>query len=57
MIAMDGYIIDFVSNNWLTMSVALGILKVAAKLYPGSKDDEIVQMIADIFKLFRPGAK
>ena len=57
MIALDGHIIDFVSGNWLTMSVALGFLKIVAKLYPGAKDDEIVQMIGDMFKLFRPGAK
>ena len=53
MIAIDPLIIDFVSNNWVTLSLALGVLKIIAKLTPTIIDDSILALLAAVFSLVK----
>ena len=57
MIALDQPLMEFVSLNWFSLSLALGILKVLAKLTPWSHDDSIIQMISGLFSQIRGGKK
>jgi hypothetical protein len=50
---LDPYIIEFVSGNWLALSLALGVLKVIAKMTPWAHDDEILQVFTGIFSQVR----
>lgn len=51
MIAMDAYIIEFVSNNWITLSLGLGMLKIIAKMTPWVHDDDIHTLLAGTLHL------
>jgi len=53
MINLDPYIIEFISNNWITMTLVLGILKIIAKLTPNIHDDSIVTLLSGIFGMVR----
>ena len=53
MINLDPYIIEFISGNWITMTLALGILKIVAKLTPGVLDDSIVTLLSGVFGMVR----
>ena len=53
MINLDPYIIEFISGNWITMTLALGMLKIVAKLTPGVLDDSIVTLLSGIFGMVR----
>lgn len=43
---MDKDLLEFVSNNWLTISFCLGVLKGVAKITPWAKDDQIIQVFS-----------
>lgn len=49
MIALDAYIIDFVNGNWLTLTLALGLLKIIAVLTPGTLDNKVHTLLSGIF--------
>ena len=55
MINLDPYIISFISGNWITMTLALGILKITAKLTPGVLDDSVVTLLSGVFSMVRGG--
>lgn len=44
-IAMDPWIISFVSNNLVFLALVLGLLKGLARLTPSVKDDSIVTLL------------
>lgn len=46
MFSLDAYIIEFVSGNWITLSLALGLLKILAKMTPWVYDDDIHTLLA-----------
>jgi len=48
MINLDPYIIDFVSGNWLALSLFLGGLKIVAKMTPWVGDDAIYTLLAGV---------
>ena len=49
MIACDQYVTEFIAGNWLTISIALGLLKGLANMTPSVKDDKIVTLFSNIF--------
>jgi len=49
MIALDQYILEFVSQNWLALSLLLGLLKGVAILTPSAKDDKIHELLSGLF--------
>ena len=53
MINLDQYIVAFVSQNWIALSMALGVLKIVAKLTPGVTDDAIHTLLTEMFSLVR----
>ena len=53
MINLDAYVISFISSNWITMTLALGILKIVAKLTPGVLDDSVVTLLSGVFEMVR----
>lgn len=46
MISLDSYIIEFVSGNWITLSMFLGMLKIIAKITPWVHDDALHTLLA-----------
>ncbi|MBW2091585.1 MAG: hypothetical protein JRI34_05615 [Deltaproteobacteria bacterium] len=57
MIAIDPYIIEFVTKNPVTIGLGLATLKVIAKLTPGTTDDKIVTLLGNMFRAVRPKEK
>jgi len=53
MINLDAYVIDFVNGNWLTLTMALGLLKIIAKATPWVFDDAIHTLLAGTFGLIK----
>ena len=53
MINLDVYIIGFINGNWLTLMMALGLLKVVAKMTPWVGDDQIYTLLSGIFSSVR----
>ena len=49
MINLDPYIVEFVSNNWISMTILLTLLKGIAMLTPSTKDDKIHTLLAGLF--------
>lgn len=47
MISIDAYIMDFMSNNWMTVTLALAILREIAIATPGVLDDKITTLIGN----------
>jgi hypothetical protein len=52
---LDPYIVDFISNNWLALSLLLGLLKGVAVLTPSAKDDKIHELLTGLFGQIRGG--
>lgn len=57
MIALDPIILDFVSNNWLAITVFLTLLKGVAILTPSATDNKVHELLIGLFGLLRSGAK
>jgi len=53
MINMDNYVISFVSDNWISLSLVLGTLKVVAKMTKGVVDDQISTLLSGLFSVVR----
>jgi hypothetical protein len=57
MISIDQYVLDAVSNNWLTISIFMAALKCLAKVTPGTADDRVYTLLSNIFNALKPGNK
>jgi len=57
MINMDPYIVEFVSNNWISMTILLTLLKGVAMLTPSTTDDKIHTLLVGLFGQIRGGGK
>jgi hypothetical protein len=57
MIALDQYILDFVSQNWLAMTVLLTLIKGIAVLTPSATDNKIHELLSGLFGQIRGGNK
>lgn len=55
MIALDKTILEFVSNNWLSLYILITLLKGIAILTPSNKDDSIVKLISQIYNALKSG--
>lgn len=53
MINFDPILIEFVSQNWLTLTVLFTILKGLAKITPWAWDDSVVSLFMGVFKSIR----
>ncbi len=53
MIKLDSYIIEFISNNWMAMTIFLTLLKGVAKMTKSTKDDQIATMLSNLFNGLR----
>jgi hypothetical protein len=53
MINLDPILIQFISQNWFSLSLILGILKIIAKLTPSVVDDSIIELISEMFSKSR----
>ena len=49
MINLDQYIVEFVSQNWIALSLFLGGLKVVAKMTTWVGDDAIHTLLSGLF--------
>jgi hypothetical protein len=47
---MDSWLLDFIKENVITMSIILAILKVIAIETPWAADDKIIEILTGIFK-------
>ena len=45
MISIDGIVMSFISGNWFTISLALGLLKIIAQSTKWVLDDKIVTLL------------
>ena len=55
MIALDQYILQFVADNWLAMTILLTFIKGVAILTPSTKDDKIHTLLSGLFGQVRGG--
>jgi len=45
MMNLDAYLFDFISQNWFTVSLILGVLKILAQETEWTADDKIISML------------
>ena len=55
MISIDTYITEFITNNYITITLILGILKSIAIETSWAGDDKIVQIITGMFNKRKRG--
>ena len=53
MINLDPYILEWVSGNWLAMTILLTILKGVALISPNTHDDKIYTLLSGLFGQLR----
>ena len=53
MVNLDPYITEFISNNWLAISLFLGTLKIVAKMTSWVGDDAIHTLLSGVFNQVR----
>jgi len=54
--SFDSIIIEFITNNYLTLTIAFTALKGVAKISPWAWDDSLVSLLFGAFKAINPGA-
>ena len=52
---MDTIILKLIGENWLTMYLAITILKGVALITPSVTDDKIVTLLSQIYDVLRGG--
>ena len=57
MINLDPYILEWVSGNWLAMTVLLTLLKGVAMITPSTTDDKIYTLLSGLLGQIRGGKK
>ena len=53
MINIDQYLTSFISNNWITLTLALGLLKSLAMVTKNTTDNAIHTLLANLFNQIR----
>jgi len=53
MINLDQYIVGFVGQNWITLSLFLGLLKLVSKWTDWVGDDKIHTLLSGLFSQIR----
>jgi len=52
---MDAWLLKFVGDNWMTIYLALTMLKGVALLTPSVKDDQIITLVSQAYGAVRKG--
>ena len=52
---MDTIILKFIGDNWLTMYLAITLLKGVALITPSVQDDKIVTLLSQTYDVLRGG--
>ena len=52
---MDAWLLKFIGENWMTIYLALTLLKGVALLTPSVKDDQIVTLLSTAYGVLRKG--
>ena len=50
---MDAWLIEFVGQNWLTMTLVLMLAKGVAEMTPGDWDDKIANLFSGMLNFVR----
>lgn len=53
MIKLDPYIVDFISGNWMAITILLGLLKGMASITTSTTDDKVWTMLNNLFNGLR----
>lgn len=56
-LAMDKQVVQFILDNYLTLTIAFTILKALAKVTPWAWDDSLISLLFGLFKQFNPKTK
>ena len=54
---MDQWLLQFISENWLTLTLALMFIKGIAEITPGKADDKIAELFSNMLNFVRKGKK
>ena len=54
MINLDQPLMEFISLNWFSLSILIGVLKIIAKATPWSTDDSILELVSGLFPSHDP---
>ena len=57
MISLDTYIVDFISGNYLTITIFLTLLKGWAKISKNTTDDLVSTMLSSMWENIKPNRK
>jgi len=52
---MDKYILEFISNNWLTAYLIITALKGIALITPTVVDNKIITLLVQVYDILRGG--
>jgi len=52
---MDAWVLNFVSENWMTLYLFITMLKGVAIITPSVKDDQIVTLLSTAYSVVRKG--
>lgn len=52
---MDQWLVKHIGENWMTIYLALTLLKGIAILTPSTTDDKIITLLSNLYKAFRKG--
>lgn len=52
---MDTWLLKIIGENWMTIYIALTLLKGIALLTPTVKDDKIVTLLSTVYSAVRTG--
>jgi hypothetical protein len=53
MVNVDQYLTSFISNNWITLTLFLGLLKSVAMVTKNTTDNAIHTLLANLFNQVR----
>ena len=52
---MDAWLLKFIGENWMTIYLALTLLKGVALMTPSVKDDQIITLLSNAYGVLRKG--
>lgn len=53
MFSADKYLVDFVGQNWISLGILVGFLKILAQRSPSNVDDSILGYFGEVLSGFR----
>jgi len=52
---MDQWLLKFIGENWMSLYIALTMLKGVAIVTPSATDDRIVTLLSNVYSTLRSG--